>query len=360
MSDVPFGITAETINTGRLGTRVLSAGDSAGEVVLFLHGNVSSATWWEPVLALLPGRYRAIAPDLRGYGDADITAHLDATRGMADHVDDLIALVDHLEVDRFHVVGSSLGGVVVWSMMAEIPERLITVTQVAPGSPYGFGATKGVDGEPVTDDYAGSGGGLINPEFVERLARGDRSTDSPLSPLSAMRLLTAHSVDPDVEERLLGALLATHTGDNDYPGDVAPSPDWPFVAPGVWGSTNALSPKYLRELADSVLAGSHKPPVLWIRGAQDVAVSDSAAGDPGTWGPMGLVPGYPGAEVYPPQPMLAQTRAFLERYRDAGGAFDEVVLEDCGHIPYAEMPGEFTALMREHLAKKPTHEEEKQ
>jgi hypothetical protein len=58
--------------------------------------------------------------------------------------------------------------------------------------------------------------------------------------------------------------------------------------------------------------------------------------------------------------MLAQTRAFLERYRDAGGAFDEVVLEDCGHIPYAEMPGEFTALMREHLAKKPTHEEEKQ
>jgi pimeloyl-ACP methyl ester carboxylesterase len=40
------GITARTIATGRLSTRVLFSGPEDGTPVLFLHGNLSSATWW--------------------------------------------------------------------------------------------------------------------------------------------------------------------------------------------------------------------------------------------------------------------------------------------------------------------------
>lgn len=357
MKELPSGITARTVETDRLRTRVIETGEEGGGVVLFLHGNVSSADWWVPALRRLPAGYRAIAPDLRGYGESDPAAHVDATRGMGDHVDDLAALLDEMQVGEFHVVGSSLGGVVVWSMMGgSLAERILTVTQVAPGSPYGFGATKGPNGTPVNDDFAGSGGGLVNPEFVERIEGRDMTTESPFSPLSALRLLTAETLDEETEALLLEGLLATHTGSEDYPGDVAPSPNWPYVAPGDLGSTNALSPKHLQGLPDRVLGQDHKPPVLWVRGDNDVVVSDSAAGDPGSWGPTGLVPGYPGPEEYPPQPMLAQTRAFLDRYADTGGEYEEVVVSACGHVPYVEEPEEFIALLGEHLSKQTNNE----
>ncbi len=42
----------------------------------------------------------------------------------------------------------------------------------------------------------------------------------------------------------------------------------------------------------------------------------------------GTVPGWPGVEVCPPQPMVAQQRAVLDRYAAAGGTVEEVVLDD--------------------------------
>jgi len=82
----------------------------------------------------------------------------------------------------------------------------------------------------------------------------------------------------------------------------------------------------------------------------DLAVSDAAASDPGALGQMGLIPGWPGAEVYPPQPMLAQTRAVLERYAIAGGAYREIVIQNAGHVPFLEKPAEFNAIFHPFLA----------
>ncbi len=48
------GITAQNITTDRLTTRVLFAGPEDGEPVLFIHGNFSSATWWEETMVKLP------------------------------------------------------------------------------------------------------------------------------------------------------------------------------------------------------------------------------------------------------------------------------------------------------------------
>jgi hypothetical protein len=88
---------------------------------------------------------------------------------------------------------------------------------------------------------------------------------------------------------------------------------------------------------------------LWIRGADDLAVSDRALSDPGTLGMLGVLPGWPGAEVYPPQPMLGQTRAVLEKYAAAGGAYQEVVISDAGHAPYLEKLAEFNRAFHAHL-----------
>lgn len=343
------GVTARTVTTDRLRTRVLFAGAEEGSPVLFLHGNLSSATWWEETLVALPSGFRAVAPDQRGYGDADPDATIDATRGMGDLADDAFALMDALGHDRFHLVGNSLGGVVVWQMMIDAPDRILSVTQAAPGSPYGFGGTKGIDGTPTTPDFAGSGAGLVNPELVSRIAAGDDSTESMFSPRSALRALVWKPPSiPAREDAFVAALLEINLGPEAYPGDAVPSAAWPFVAPGVHGANNALSPKYGFDVED-LIATDPKPSVCWIRGAQDLAVSDSAASDPGTWGPMGLVPGYPGPEAYPPQPMLAQTRAVLDRYVEAGGRYTEHVVDDCGHVPFIEQPDTFNELLHAHL-----------
>lgn len=343
------GITAETIVTPRISTRVLFSGPEDGIPVLFLHGNTSSATWWEETMLALPDGYRGIAPDQRGFGEADPDQHIDATRGMADLADDAFALLDHLDIDKTHVVGNSLGGVVVWKMMMDQPERLLTVTQIAPGSPYGFGGTKGLDGEPIYDDYAGSGGGLSNPQLIEFIKQGDRTTDSPFTLRSVLRVLVYKPpFIPEREEDLLTSALSTHIGEQDVPGDAVPSPNWPGMAPGKWGPANALSPKYLDD-PQKLIDIDPKPPVLWVRGSNDLAVSDTAASDPGALGMQGLLPGWPGAEVYPPQPMLGQTRAVLEAYQVAGGGYNEVVIEDSGHAPFIEKPDEFNAVFHQHL-----------
>src|SRR4051812_43639518 len=119
MADVLLpGITATRLDTGRLTQSVLHPEGvdpvGPGEAVLFVHGNVSSALFWQqPLLALAEtGRYRPLAVDLRGYGDTD-PLPVDARRGMRDWADDIGALVGALGLDRVHLVGWSMAPV--WS-----------------------------------------------------------------------------------------------------------------------------------------------------------------------------------------------------------------------------------------------------
>lgn len=344
------GITPKTITTARLTTRVLFSGPEEGIPVLFLHGNVSSATWWEETMLALPPGFRGIAPDQRGFGDAEFEKKIDATRGMGDLADDALALLDHLGIDKAHIVGNSLGGMVLWQLLADYPERFLSATVCDPGSPYGFSATRDNEGTPTTPDFAGSGGGLSNPELIKRLREGDRSMESQFSPLSALRALLVKPpfVSPR-EDELLSSMLATHIGERDVPGDSVHSPHWPHMAPGVWGASNATSPKY-QNVVNKMLLGEPKIRILWARGSHDLVVSDTAASDPGYLGRLGLLPGWPGEEAYPPQPMVGQTRAVLEKYAAAGGSFKEVVIQDAGHVPFIEKPDEFNAAFHVHIA----------
>jgi pimeloyl-ACP methyl ester carboxylesterase len=345
------GIETRTITTPRLATRVLFSGPTDGIPVLFIHGNFSNATWWEETMLALPAAYRAIAPDQRGFGGADPAVKVDATRGMRDFVDDAVALMDQLGHPEFHLVGNSLGGLVAWWAMADIPERLLSVTLPGPGAPYGFGGTRDEVGTPVNADYAGSGGGLLNRELIRHIREGNGGTDSPLTPRSVMRLLVwGPPFIPAREDALIEATLQVHLGDRDLPGDHVSSPHWPYFAPGRWGATNAMSPKYIGDLVERILAAEPKPGVLWIYGAEDIAVSNHAASDPATRGQNGLLEGYPGVEAYPPQPMMSQIRRTLDDYAARGGHYREVAIEGSGHVPFMSDPEAFSAAFHAHLA----------
>lgn len=352
MSTIPTlpGITSKMIDTPRLRTHVLFSGPENGVPVLFVHGNASSAAFWEETMLNLPGEFRGIAPDLRGYGDTEDKL-IDATRGCGDWVDDLISLAQALDLKRFHVAGHSLGGAVVFNLIAAAPEDIISATLVAPGSPYGFGGSKDLEGTPCYADCAGSGGGTVNPEFARLMGEKNSGSDNPqASPRTVMNnFYWKPPFKPAREEDLLSSLLSEKVGPEKYPGDFTPSPNWPHVAPGKWGPINALSPKYVGDSVARFTAATPKPPILWVRGADDQIVADNSLFDFGTLGKLGAVPGWPGESVYPPQPMVSQTRAVLEKYKANGGRYREQVIAEAGHTPFIEKPEEFRALLMEHL-----------
>ena len=340
------------VETGRLRTHVRAAGPEGAPAVLLLHGNVASSRYYEDLMMALSSAWRLVAPDLRGYGLSAV-APVDATKGLGDFSQDALALVSTLGLGGggpLHVMGWSLGGGVAMQMAIDAPEKIASLTLLAPMSPFGFGGTRSVDGRPHWGDFAGSGGGTANPDLVARLGSGDRSGEAPTSPRAVMRALYVHSpstIPAEDEEDYLDGMLQTAIGDYNYPGDSRPSSNWPFVAPGTHGVVNAISPAYcnLAGFADI----DPRPPVLWIRGEDDMIVSDHSFSELGHLGSLGLVPGWPGEDVYPPQPMVSQTRHVLDRYRQAGGTYREEVFSSCGHSPHIEHPDEVAQLMRAFL-----------
>jgi pimeloyl-ACP methyl ester carboxylesterase len=329
--DLPQGVSSRTIDTDRLRVHYLDSGPEDGIPVVLIHGNLSTARFYEHILPGAPGRYRFIVPDMRGFGDTE-RAPIDATRGLRDWADDAHALVRALGIERpVHLVGWSTGGGAIAAYALDRP--VASLTLIDPVGPYGFGAIR-PDGTPFFPDYAGAGGGGVAPDFVERLRARDRSTDSPLSPRNVLRSSywsPTHVVPPEREEMYLDELFKTVIGDDGYPGNFTASENWPGFAPGDRGILNALSGKYRNW--SGIVDLDPKPPILWTHGTADVVIADGSAWEMGTLGKMGAVPGWPGEEIAPPQPMVTQIRTVLERYRAAGGRAEVELFEGSGHAP---------------------------
>ena len=339
------GISAETVASARLTTRVLFAGDERGTPVIFVHGNLTSATFWEETMLALPAGYRSIALDQRGFGESDPAAVVDGNRGLADMSDDVLSLTDALDINAAHVVGHSMGGGVLWRLMMDAPERLVSASFIAPVSPFGFGGTKDAEGTLCAPDAAGSGGGVANPQYTQMLKDGERG-DGEMTPRQVMNnFYWKPPYTSEREEDLLTSVLQTHTGERDYPGDSSASEHWPGVAPGRWGVLNGMAPNNQPDVS-RLYAVNPKPPVLWLRGDSDQVIADMSMFDLATFGKLGVVPGWPGDEVCPPQPMIAQTRQVLGNYAAAGGSVNEVVIEDCGHTPFVEKADAFNQALQ--------------
>jgi pimeloyl-ACP methyl ester carboxylesterase len=121
-----------------------------------------------------------------------------------------------------------------------------------------------------------------------------------------------------------------------------------MTAPGRRGVLNSMSPRWLNLTA--IVDSPVKPPVTWIRGDADLIVSDNSMFDLAQLGSLGFVPGWPGADECPPQPMVTQTRHVLERYAAAGGSYREIVFTACGHSPHIEQRAKFAEILAEVVA----------
>jgi len=105
------------------------------ETVLLLHGNAESGLAWWRWVPKLARQYRVVRPDMRGFGQSspmprEFPWTLDRL------TEDFCLLMDHLGIERFHLVGAKIGGTVARAFAARRPERVKTLTVV--GSPPPF------------------------------------------------------------------------------------------------------------------------------------------------------------------------------------------------------------------------------
>lgn len=99
----------------------------AGETLVCLHGIGGNRRNWSRQLRALSEVCRVVAWDARGYGDSEDYA---GALAFADFAADLLRLLDHLEVERAHLCGLSMGGRIVLDFYARHPERVASLILV--------------------------------------------------------------------------------------------------------------------------------------------------------------------------------------------------------------------------------------
>ncbi|MDX6691572.1 MAG: hypothetical protein QOG15_3029 [Solirubrobacteraceae bacterium] len=108
------------------GTEVYYERRGSGEPLLLIQGmGGNSAHWGEPFLTALEGEFELVLFDNRGAGQSGSPSD-DFT--IADLAGDTLALLDALEIERAHVLGISMGGMVAQELALRAPERVVTLT----------------------------------------------------------------------------------------------------------------------------------------------------------------------------------------------------------------------------------------
>jgi pimeloyl-ACP methyl ester carboxylesterase len=127
---VGVDVAGGTLLVGRSGPPPQEASD----VVLAVHGVTASRMTWRTVARALRARSEAclLAPDLRGRGQS---AALPGPYGIAAHIDDLLAVLDQVGVQRAVLVGHSMGAYIVARLAAEHPDRVSALVLVDAGLP---------------------------------------------------------------------------------------------------------------------------------------------------------------------------------------------------------------------------------
>ena len=119
----------ETLQVAAVGHYRLHYVDAgSGPAVVLIHGLAGDHTAWRAQLELLRPRYRVIAFDNRGAGRS---TQVDEAVTTEDLARDTLALMDHLKVDRAHVVGRSMGGAIAQHMALMAPERIASLALCA-------------------------------------------------------------------------------------------------------------------------------------------------------------------------------------------------------------------------------------
>jgi pimeloyl-ACP methyl ester carboxylesterase len=106
----------------------------SGPLVVFLHGIGGNRTNWYEQLEQFGDHFCAVTWDARGYGASDDSPQ---TLKFSDYADDLNRLLDHLKAERAHLVGLSMGGMILQDFYARYANRVATLSLVDTSAGFG-------------------------------------------------------------------------------------------------------------------------------------------------------------------------------------------------------------------------------
>jgi pimeloyl-ACP methyl ester carboxylesterase len=125
---------SECIESNIGGTRVLQQG--TGFPLLFVHGFTTTAEFWRHQAASLSDKYRVIRIELRGHGKAD--HHPDQAFSIDAYARDVLSVIDKLGLDRYILIGLSMGGTVAQTVTLSRPRGLVGLVLVG-ATAHGLG-----------------------------------------------------------------------------------------------------------------------------------------------------------------------------------------------------------------------------
>ena len=112
---------------------VHEAGPKSGKPVLLLHGFPdSSSLWRNQIPALAAAGYRVIAPDLRGFGESDKPANVDAY-AIPTLLGDALGIYESLGLSRAHVVCHDWGAALGWGLAMFTPDKVERLVALSVG-----------------------------------------------------------------------------------------------------------------------------------------------------------------------------------------------------------------------------------
>lgn len=234
------------VDVGGLSLNVVVEGE--GPVVLLLHGwPDSSRLWRHQVPALAGAGFRVVAPDLRGFGESDRpegTEHY----ALSSLLGDALGVLDHLGVERAHVVGHDWGAALAWLLASFSPQRVERLVALSVGHPAAFRAAGLAQREKswymLLFQFAGVAEKWLRKDDwgnFREFAAGHRDLDACVDDLSRPGALTAS----------LGLYRANATPER-LVADPVPFPPVAAPALGVWSTGD----RYLTE-AVMVASAAH-------------------------------------------------------------------------------------------------------
>ncbi|PGV54141.1 alpha/beta fold hydrolase [Bacillus sp. AFS037270] len=179
-------VETKKIQTGNYQTYIHEGGENASETIIFLHGSgpgASANTNWKHILPHFKEKFHVIAPDIFGFGQTDHPNEYpqNGAEWMNERVQQVLAIMDTLEIEKAHLVGNSLGGVIALHLLMYAPNRFERVVLM------------------------GAGGGLTEP--TPELAKLANFHKDP-NPVAFKNLLSWFLYDKSVLEDELDALVA--------------------------------------------------------------------------------------------------------------------------------------------------------
>jgi pimeloyl-ACP methyl ester carboxylesterase len=121
------------------GTGIAVDVSGEGRPVVLLHGFPDSGRMWRnQVPALVEAGFKVIVPDLRGYGGSDKPEGVEPYN-LLFLAGDVLGVLDHLGIERAHIVGHDWGAALAWAIASVAPDRVDHLVALSVGNPMAFG-----------------------------------------------------------------------------------------------------------------------------------------------------------------------------------------------------------------------------